>query len=57
MGFVESARSADRQDKWVVGAFLLGIAICAAFVMLATGWNTAELPERLQARQAVQKSL
>ena len=55
MGFVESARSADRQNKWVVGAFLLGIAICAAFVMFATGWNTAELPERMEARQAVQK--
>jgi hypothetical protein len=55
MGFVESARSADRQNKWVVGAFLLGIAICAAFVMLATGWNTTELPERSEVRQVVQK--
>ncbi len=54
-GFVESARTADRQNKWLIGAFLLGIATCAAFVMLATGWNRAELPANVQARPSVQK--
>lgn len=53
-GFVESARTADRQNKWLLGLFLLGIATCAAFVMLATGWNRAELPAKTEARSAVQ---
>lgn len=54
-GFVESARQANRQNKWLVGAFLLGIATCAAFVMVATVWNGAELPENTDVRPAVQK--
>jgi hypothetical protein len=54
-GFVESARSADRQNKWLVGAFLFGIATCAAFVMLATGWNRAQPPDNADARPTVQE--
>lgn len=54
-GFVESARAADRQNKWVVGAFLFGIATCAAFVMLVMRWNSTELPATTEARPAVQK--
>lgn len=55
-GFVESARTADWQNKWLVGAFILGIATCAAFVILATRWNSTELPAPTEARQAVQKA-
>jgi hypothetical protein len=55
-GFVESARTADRQNKWLVGTFLLGIATCAAFVILVTGWNRAEPPANIESRQAVQNS-
>lgn len=55
-GFVESARIADRQNKWLVGAFMLGIATCAAFVILVTRWNSTELPAPTEARQAVQKA-
>lgn len=54
-GFVESARQADRQNKWLVGAFLLGIATCAAFVMVATDWNGVEPREVAEVRQTVQK--
>lgn len=55
-GFVESARTADQQNKWLVGAFMLGIATCAAFVILVTRWNTTELPAPTEARQTVQKA-
>lgn len=55
-GFVESARTADRQNKWLVGAYMLGIATCAAFVILVTRWNSTELPAPTEARQAVQKA-
>ena len=55
-GFVESARSADRQNKWLVGAFLLGIATCAAFVILGTGWNSAKPAVQTEVRSAVHKS-
>ncbi|MGJ3648740.1 hypothetical protein ACLB0R_09730 [Sphingomonas sp. GlSt437] len=54
-GFVESARTADRQNKWVLGAFLLGIATCAALVMIMTRWNSTELPATTEVRQTVQK--
>ena len=54
-GFVESARVADRQNKWVVCAFLFGIATCAAFVMLVARWNSTELPATNEARPTVQK--
>lgn len=54
-GFVESARIADRQNKWLVGAFLLGIATCAAFVMLVTRWDNKEPPAKNEVRQSVQK--
>lgn len=54
-GFVESARTADRQNKWLLGAFLLGIATCAAFVMLVTRWESMEPPATKEARQSVQK--
>lgn len=54
-GFVESARTSDRQNKWLVGAFLLGIATCAAFVILATRRNSAELPAPKEVRPTVQK--
>lgn len=53
-GFVESARTADRQNKWLVGAFLLGFATCAALVILATRWNGTEPPENVDMRQTVQ---
>lgn len=36
--------------------FFQKIASCAAFVMLAPGGNTAELPEKMESRLAVQKS-
>ena len=55
-GFVESARTADRQNKWLVGAFMLGIATCAAFVILVTRWNSTELPAPNEVRPAVQKA-
>jgi hypothetical protein len=55
-GFVESARTADRQNKWLVGAFMLGIATCAAFVILVTRWNNRELPAPNEVRPAVQKA-
>jgi hypothetical protein len=55
-GFVESARTADRQNKWLIGAFMLGIATCAAFVMLVTRWNSTELPAPTEVRQTVQKA-
>ncbi len=54
-GFVESARAADRQNKWLVGAFLLGIATCVAFVMLVTRWDSTEPPAKSEVRPAVQK--
>ena len=54
-GFVESARTANRQNKWILGAFLLGIATCAAFVMMATRWNSTEQPATSEVRPAVQK--
>jgi hypothetical protein len=54
-GFVESARTADRQNKWILGAFLLGIATCAAFVMMMTRWNGTEPPATTEVRQSVQK--
>lgn len=54
-GFVESARISDRQNKWLVGAFLLGIATCAAFIILVTRWNGAELPAATEVRPTVQK--
>ncbi len=55
-GFVESARTSDRQNKWLVGAFMLGIAACAAFVTLVTRWNSAELPAPTEVRQTVLKA-
>lgn len=55
-GFVESASAADRQNKWLVGAFLLGIAISGAFAMAVTRWNKAEPPATHEVRQTVQKS-
>jgi hypothetical protein len=54
-GFVESARTADRQNRWLLGAFLLGIATCAAFVMMVTRWDSTERPAITEVRQAVQK--
>jgi hypothetical protein len=35
-GFVESARSADRQNKWLIGMLFLGIAVGVAFTFLLT---------------------
>jgi hypothetical protein len=35
-GFVESARSADRQNKWLIGMLFLGIAVGVAFTFLFT---------------------
>lgn len=55
-GFVESARAADRQNKWLVGAFLLGIAISGTFAMAVTRWNKADPPATHEARQTVQNS-
>ncbi len=54
-GFVESARTADRQNKWLMGAYLFGFATCAALAMLATSWNKAEPPANTEQRPAVQK--
>lgn len=54
-GFVESARTANRQNQWVLGAFLLGIATCAAFVMIATRWDSTERPGAPEVRQSAQK--
>jgi hypothetical protein len=54
-GFVESARTSDRQTKWLVAAFLLGIATRGAFVMLVTRWNSTELPAQIESRPAVHK--
>lgn len=55
-GFVESARAADRQNKWILGAFLLGIATCAAFVMMMTRWDSTERPATTEVRPKVQKA-
>ncbi|MFX5858536.1 hypothetical protein ABTE63_19480, partial [Acinetobacter baumannii] len=52
-GFVESARTADRQNKWILGAFLLGIATCAAFLMMATRWDSTERPASTEVRPSV----
>ncbi|MBA4772158.1 MAG: hypothetical protein H2054_03490 [Sphingomonas sp.] len=54
-GFVESARTADRQNKWILAAFLLGIATCAAFVMIVMRWDSTERPATTEVRQSVQK--
>ncbi len=54
-GFVESARTADRQNKWLLGAFLLGIVTCAALVMVVTRWNSTERPATTEVRPTVQK--
>jgi hypothetical protein len=35
-GFVESARSVDRQNKWLIGMLFLGIAVGVAFTFLFT---------------------
>jgi hypothetical protein len=35
-GFVESARSADRQNKWLIGMLFLGSAVGVAFTFLFT---------------------
>ena len=54
-GFVESARTADRQNKWILAAFLLGIATCAAVVMIVMRWDSTERPATTEVRQSVQK--
>ena len=54
-GFVESARTSDRQTKWLVAVFLLGIATCGAFVMLVTRWNSTELPAKSEPRPTVHR--
>jgi len=55
-GFVESARTAEQQNKWTVGGFVFGFATCAALVILGAGWNSAEPAATTEAPPAVHKS-
>jgi hypothetical protein len=52
-GFVEAARTADRQNKWLLAAFLLGISTSAEFVMMAAHWNGIKQPANMEARPTV----
>lgn len=54
-GYLESARTAEQQNKWTVGGFVFGLAMGVCLAIVGMEWIGAEPPEKAEARQAVQK--